>query len=128
MQLLFLLREIVVRSAADAFHSERRPLLKELTHTQHTRNARDEHVKLQEKLSSSVVMRNNRCISLSGSAPRFKSIVILSPSRPVSSRMSVISFTLPCFTRSMTFSTMASMVVVGGIWVMSMQFADLSYV
>ena len=46
MQLLFLLREVVVRSAADAFHSERRPLLKELTHTQHTRNARDEHVKI----------------------------------------------------------------------------------
>ena len=63
---------------------------------------------------------------MSGSVPRFKSMVIFKPSMPVSSRMSAISLSLPCFTRSMTRSTITSMVVVGGICVTSMQFWDLS--
>ena len=83
-------------------------------------------LKLQEKVSSSVVILNRRCINLSGSTPRFKSIVIFKPSKPVSSLMSEISFNFPCFTKSTTFSTMTSMVVVGGICVISIQFADLS--
>ena len=83
-------------------------------------------LKLQEKESSSGDMANSRFISLSGSTPRLRSMVIFRPSKPVSSRMSAISFTLPCFTRSMTRSTITSMVVVGGICVTSMQFWDLS--
>ena len=83
-------------------------------------------LKLQAKLSSRGVSLKSFCISFSGSVPRLMSMVIFRPSRPVSSRMSAISLSLPCLTRSMTRSTIASMVVVGGIWVMSMQFADLS--
>ena len=83
-------------------------------------------LKLQAKLSSKVVSLKSFCISLSGSVPRFRSMVIFKPSKPVSSRISATSLTFPCFTRSMTRSTITSMVVVGGIWVTSMQFALLS--
>ena len=69
-------------------------------------------LKLQEKESCRVVERNSRAISLSGSAPRFRSMVIFRPFRSVSSRMSEISFTLPAFTSSATLSMMASTVVV----------------
>ena len=83
-------------------------------------------LKLQAKLSSSGVILYRRCISLSGSAPRFKSIVIFRPSKPVSSRTSAISLILPAFTISIIFSMIVSQVVVGAIPRMSMQFADLS--
>ena len=83
-------------------------------------------LKLQAKLSSKVVSLKSFCISFSGSVPRFKSMVIFKPSRSVSSRMSAISLTLFCRTRSTTFSTMISTEVEGGIWVMSMQPAALS--
>ena len=83
-------------------------------------------LKLQEKLSSRGVMRNSFCISLSGSTPRFRSMVSLRPERSVSSRMSEISRTFPAFTSSTVLSMMASTVVVGGISVMSTQWLPLS--
>ena len=68
-------------------------------------------LKLQDWLSSRGVKRNSLAISLSGSAPRFKSMVSFSPDRSVSSRISAISFTLPALTSSVTLSMMASEVV-----------------
>ncbi len=84
-------------------------------------------LKLHEKLSSSGVSLKRRHISFSGSLPLLRSMVIFRPSSPVSSRTSDISRILPCFARSIIFSTIASTVVVGGISVISMQLAFLSY-
>ena len=69
-------------------------------------------LKLHDAVSCSVVALKSFCISLSGSAPRFKSIVSLRPERSVSSRMSEISLTLPALMSSATLSMMASVVVV----------------
>ena len=69
-------------------------------------------LKLQEKESWRVVERKSLAISLSGSVPRLRSMVILRPFRSVSSRMSAISRILPPFTSSATLSMMASTVVV----------------
>ena len=65
-------------------------------------------------------------MSLSGSVPRFTSIVILRPLLSVSSRMSAISLSWPALAFSMILSMMASDTVVGGISVMSMQWFFLS--
>ena len=83
-------------------------------------------LKLQAKLSSSGVALYRRAISLSGSWPRFKSIVSFKPFRSVSSRISEISRILPSLTNSVILSMMASTVVVGGICVTSMQLFSLS--
>ena len=83
-------------------------------------------LKLQENVSSSDVSLNSFAMSLSGSVPLFKSIVILSPSSPVSSRISEISRTFPSFESSTTFSIINSLVVVGGIFDISMQLYFLS--
>ena len=69
-------------------------------------------LKLHEAVSCSVVERNSFCMSLSGSVPRFKSIVSLRPERSVSSRISEISLTLPALMSSATLSMIASLVVV----------------
>ena len=68
-------------------------------------------LKLQDWLSSRGVERNSLDMSLSGSVPRFKSMVSFRPDRSLSSRTSEISRVLPVFTSSMIFSLMASMVV-----------------
>ena len=78
-------------------------------------------LKLQENVSSSGVSLYSRCISLSGSVPLFRSIVIFRPFRSVSSRISDISFTLLAFANSTILSMTASEVVVGGISVISIQ-------
>ena len=83
-------------------------------------------LKLQEKLSSSGVMAKSLAISRSGSVPRLRSMVIFSPSRPISLRTSEISRIFPALTRSANLAMMASTVVVGGISVMSMQLDSLS--
>ena len=69
-------------------------------------------LKLQDMVSSSVVDLKSFCISLSGSTPRFKSMVSLRPERSVSSRMSAISLILPALMSSATLSMIASVVVV----------------
>ena len=69
-------------------------------------------LKLQDMVSSSVVERKSFCISLSGSTPRFKSIVSFRPERSVSSRISAISRILPDLISSATLSITASVVVV----------------
>ena len=68
-------------------------------------------LKLQEKVSWRGVALNSRAMSLSGSAPRLRSIVSLRPFRSVSSRISAISLALPALTSSATLSMMASTVV-----------------
>ncbi len=77
-------------------------------------------LKLQLKLSSSGVVLNSFAISLSASTPRLRSSVSFRPFRSVSSRISLISLILPALTSSAILSMMASTVVVGGIWVISM--------
>ena len=69
-------------------------------------------LKLQEKLSCSVVSRKSFCISFSGSTPRLSSMAIFRPPRSVSSRMSFISRILPALISSAALSIMASVVVV----------------
>ena len=83
-------------------------------------------LKLQEKTSCKGVILNSFFITASLSCPRFKSIVILRPDKSDSSRTSEISFSLPSFTCSTILSIIASIVVVGGISVTSIQFAVLS--
>ena len=68
-------------------------------------------LKLQLTVSCRGVRRNSLAISLSGSTPRFRSMASFRPLRSLSSRMSLISFTLPAFTSSATLSRMASMEV-----------------
>ena len=68
-------------------------------------------LKLQDWLSSRGVDLNSLAISLSGSVPRFRSMVSFRPDRSVSSRMSAISLIFPAFTSSVTLSMMASVVV-----------------
>ena len=68
-------------------------------------------LKLQLTVSCKGVRRNSLAISLSGSTPRFRSMASFRPLRSVSSRMSLISLTLPAFTSSATLSRMTSMVV-----------------
>ena len=80
-------------------------------------------LKLQLKLSSSGVVLNNFAISLSASTPRLRSSVSFRPFRSVSSRISLISLTLPVLTSSAILSMMASTVVVGGICVTSIIFS-----
>ena len=80
-------------------------------------------LKLALKLSSSGVALNSFAISLSASTPRLRSSVSFRPFRSVSSRMSLISFSLPALTSSEILSMMASTVVVGGIWVISSMFS-----
>ena len=72
--------------------------------------------------------RKSFCMSLSGSVPLFKSMVILRPLLSVSSRISLISLIAPALTLSITFSIIDSLVAVEviGISVISMQFFDLS--
>ena len=81
---------------------------------------------MQGNESSSVVILKRRRMRRSGSAPLFRSMVILRPDLSVSSRMSLISFREPALAFSMIFSMMTSEVVVGGISVISMQFPALS--
>ena len=69
-------------------------------------------LKLQDMVSCSVVDFISFCMSLSGSVPRLRSMVSLRPLRSVSSRISVISLTLPALISSATLSMMASVVVV----------------
>ena len=69
-------------------------------------------LKLQPKASCSVVVLNSFCMSLSGSAPRLRSMVSLRPFRSVSSRMSLISRTLLALMSSATLSRMISVAVV----------------
>ena len=68
-------------------------------------------LKLQDWLSIRGVDLNSLAISLSGSVPRFRSIVSFRPDRSVSSRMSAISRILPDLMSSATLSMMASTVV-----------------
>ena len=84
-------------------------------------------LKLQEKVSSRGVKRKSFLIRLSGFEPRLRSIVIFSPSRPVSSLTSEISLILPSLTSAAIFSIITSLVVVGGIFLISMQLYFLSY-
>ena len=72
-------------------------------------------LKLQPKLSCSVVVLKSFCMSFSGSAPRFRSIVNFRPFRSVSSRMSAISRIFPALISSATLSMMISVAVVYGI-------------
>ena len=69
-------------------------------------------LKLQLKVSSSVVSLKSFSITILGSAERFKSIVSFKPERSVSSRTSEISLILPCLTASSILSIIASIVVV----------------
>ena len=82
---------------------------------------------MQEKESSSGVARSSLAISLSGSCPRLRSSVSLRPFRSVSSRMSLISRTRPALTSSLILSMIASTVVVGGIWVISIMLPSFTY-
>ena len=119
MQALFLALQIVIRTAAHALGAERGHS-PNISRTPITRGMPEMRIlKLHGKLSSSGVMRNSFCITLSASCPRLRSMVSLRPLRSVSSRMSLISFTRPDFTSSAILSIMASIVVVGGIWVTS---------
>ena len=68
-------------------------------------------LKLQEKASSRGVCLKRRAMSLSGSAPRLRSMVSLRPERSVSSRMSAISLALPALMSSATLSRIASVEV-----------------
>ena len=69
-------------------------------------------LKLQANESMSGVALNSLAMSLSGSAPRLRSMASLRPPRTVSSRMSFISFALPALTSSATLSMMLSTVAV----------------
>ena len=80
-------------------------------------------LKLQLKLSSSGVSLNSLAIRRSWSTPRLRSSVSLRPFRSVSSRISLSSFSLPALASSAILSMMASTVVVGGIWVISIMFS-----
>ena len=72
-------------------------------------------LKLQGKGSVSGVSFPSFAMSLSGSVPRLRSIVSFRPERSVSSRMSLISRTLPLFKSSATLSMICSAVVEYGI-------------
>ena len=80
-------------------------------------------LKLHGNASWSVVMRKSFCMSLSGSAPRLRSIARRRPLRSVSSRISFISRIFPVFISSATLSIIASEVVVYGISYISIMFS-----
>ena len=96
-------------SAADAYNYERLLLLKDRTHSQHTRNARDEHIKIA---GEAVLQRRH------AEQPLHQLIGVctaLQVDRDLESVQTRLVSNVGDF-------------VVGGIWVISMQFADLSYV
>ena len=68
-------------------------------------------LKLQLKVSCKGVSLYSFCISFSGSTPRLRSMVSFRPLRSDSSRISLISLTLPAFTSSATLSRITSMEV-----------------
>ena len=97
-------------SSRQAIHSSR------ISPTPHTRGVPPSRMlKLQAKLSCSGVMRKSFCMSFSGSTSRLTSMASLRPLRSVSSRMSLISRSLPALTSSATLSMIASTVVLYGI-------------
>ena len=68
-------------------------------------------MKLQLRLSWRVVVLKSLAMSLSGSTPRFRSMVSFRPERSVSSRISLTSRSLPPLMSSAALSRMASVVV-----------------